>query len=52
MFAFSLALASYMYALDGSTTSNYLTFATSAFGGHGLMSTIQTAQSLISEFSL
>ena len=28
----------------------HLTFATSAFGGHGLMSTIQTTQSLISEY--
>lgn len=46
-FGLSLGLASYIYSLDGCTTSAYLTFATSAFGGHGLMSAIQTAQSLI-----
>ncbi|EMD31052.1 hypothetical protein CERSUDRAFT_163556 [Gelatoporia subvermispora B] len=42
-----LALASYIYSLDGSTTYTYLAFATSAFGGHSLISSIQVAQSII-----
>ncbi|KAH0838678.1 major facilitator superfamily domain-containing protein [Lanmaoa asiatica] len=42
-----LALASYIYSLDASTTSAYLTFATSSFGEHSLLSSISVAQSLI-----
>ncbi|KAF9229770.1 MFS general substrate transporter [Gyrodon lividus] len=42
-----LALASYIYSLDASTTSVYLTFATSSFGEHSLISSITVAQSLI-----
>ncbi|EIN05327.1 MFS general substrate transporter [Punctularia strigosozonata HHB-11173 SS5] len=42
-----LALASYIYSLDASTTYSYLNFATSAFGGHALISAIQVAQSII-----
>ena len=44
----SLGLAAYIYSLDGTTTYSYLSFATSSFGGHTLVSTIQTAQSIIS----
>ncbi|OCH87436.1 drug:h+ antiporter [Obba rivulosa] len=42
-----LGLASYIYSLDGSTTYSYLAFATSTFGGHSLISSIQVAQSII-----
>ncbi|TBU22782.1 drug:h+ antiporter [Dichomitus squalens] len=42
-----IALASYIYSLDGQTTYNYLAFATSAFDKHSLISTIQVAQSVI-----
>ncbi|KZS87432.1 MFS general substrate transporter [Sistotremastrum niveocremeum HHB9708] len=42
-----LALASYMYSLDGSTTSYYLTFATSEFSEHALISSVQVAQGII-----
>ncbi|KAI0367328.1 drug:h+ antiporter [Pilatotrama ljubarskyi] len=42
-----IGLASYIYSLDGQTTYNYLAFATSAFDKHGLISTIQVAQSII-----
>nr|VWP00768.1 C3H1-type domain-containing protein [Ganoderma boninense] len=42
-----LALASYVYSLDGTTTSNYLAFATSAFDKHSLLSTILVAESVI-----
>ncbi|KAG1727559.1 major facilitator superfamily domain-containing protein [Suillus paluster] len=42
-----LGLASYIYSLDASTTSVYLTFATSSFGEHSLISSITVAQSLI-----
>jgi hypothetical protein len=48
----SLGLASYIYSLDGTTTFAYLTFATSAFNGHGVISAIQTAQGIIGECSL
>lgn len=44
-----IGLASYVYSLDGTTTNNYLAFATSAFDKHSLISTIQVAQSIISE---
>ncbi|KII91403.1 hypothetical protein PLICRDRAFT_173255 [Plicaturopsis crispa FD-325 SS-3] len=43
----SLGLASYIYSLDSSTTYNYLAFATSSFGEHSLISSIQVAQSMI-----
>ncbi|KAH7884054.1 major facilitator superfamily domain-containing protein [Phlebopus sp. FC_14] len=42
-----LGLASYIYSLDASTTPSYLTFATSSFGEHSLISSITVAQSLI-----
>ncbi|KAL1938676.1 hypothetical protein VTO73DRAFT_11279 [Trametes versicolor] len=42
-----IGLASYIYSLDGQTTYNYLAFATSSFDKHGLISTIQVAQSII-----
>ncbi|KAG1768050.1 MFS general substrate transporter [Suillus placidus] len=42
-----LGLASYIYSLDASTTYAYLTFATSFFGEHSLISSITVAQSLI-----
>ncbi|KAI6102704.1 major facilitator superfamily domain-containing protein [Pisolithus croceorrhizus] len=43
----SLALASFVYSLDASTTSAYLTFATSSFGEHSLIGAITVVQSLI-----
>ncbi|PBL02673.1 MFS general substrate transporter [Armillaria gallica] len=42
-----IGLASYIYSLDGQTTYSYLTFAASALKDHSLISTIQTAQSII-----
>ncbi|KAI9060414.1 drug:h+ antiporter [Trametes sanguinea] len=42
-----IALASYIYSLDGQTTYSYLAFAASSFDKHGLISTIQVAQSII-----
>ncbi|KAI0755989.1 drug:h+ antiporter [Irpex lacteus] len=42
-----LALASYIYSLDGTTTYTYLAYATSAFGEHSLISSVQVAQSVI-----
>jgi len=45
--SYSLGLAAYIYSLDGTTTWNYLAFATSSFGDHSLISTIQVAQSII-----
>jgi MFS family permease len=42
-----IGLASYIYSLDASTTYAYLTFATSFFGQHSLISSITVAQSLI-----
>ncbi|XP_006455502.1 hypothetical protein AGABI2DRAFT_187797 [Agaricus bisporus var. bisporus H97] len=42
-----LGLSAYVYSLDGTTTYNYLAFATSSFGHHSLISTIQVAQSII-----
>ena len=47
-----IGLASYVYSLDNQTTSNYLAFATSYFGAHSLISSIQVAQSIIGELSL
>ncbi|KAG2045784.1 hypothetical protein BDR06DRAFT_1015289 [Suillus hirtellus] len=43
----SIGLASYIYSLDASATYAYLTFATSFFGKHSLISSIAVAQSLI-----
>ncbi|TFK33911.1 drug:h+ antiporter [Crucibulum laeve] len=43
----SLGLAAYIYSLDGTTTWNYLAFAASEFGDHGLISPVQVAQSII-----
>ncbi|KAF8887863.1 drug:h+ antiporter [Gymnopilus junonius] len=42
-----LGLSAYIYSLDGTTTYNYLAFATSSFDHHSLISTIQVAQSII-----
>ncbi|KAG1854483.1 major facilitator superfamily domain-containing protein [Suillus subalutaceus] len=42
-----IGLASYIYSLDASTTYAYLTFATSYFGEHSLISSITVVQSLI-----
>ena len=42
-----IGLASYVYSLDNQTTSNYLAFATSYFGEHSLISSIQVAQSIL-----
>ncbi|KAJ3722134.1 drug:h+ antiporter [Lentinula guzmanii] len=42
-----LGLAAYIYSLDNQTTSAYLAFAASDFGDHSLISSIQTAQSII-----
>lgn len=50
--ASSLGLAAYIYSLDGTTTYTYLAFATSSFGHHSLISTIQVAQSIISTFEI
>ncbi|KAI0742109.1 MFS general substrate transporter [Daedaleopsis nitida] len=46
-----IGLASYMYSLDNQTTYNYLQFATSHFGQHSLISTIQVVQSILGEFA-
>ncbi|KIP10562.1 hypothetical protein PHLGIDRAFT_115319 [Phlebiopsis gigantea 11061_1 CR5-6] len=43
----NLALASYIYSLDGVTTYTYLAYATSAFEEHSLLSSITVAQSII-----
>ncbi|KAG8744344.1 hypothetical protein FRC10_010324 [Ceratobasidium sp. 414] len=43
----SIALAAYMYSLDGSTTWTYLAFAGSALNNHSLIATVQVAQSII-----
>lgn len=43
----SLGMASYIYSLDSSTTSNYLSFAASAFGEHSLISSVGVAQSVV-----
>ncbi|KAJ4471460.1 drug:h+ antiporter, partial [Lentinula aciculospora] len=42
-----LGLAAYIYSLDNQTTSSYLPFAASDLGDHSLISSIQTAQSII-----
>jgi len=43
----SLGLAAYIYSLDGSTTSSYLSYAASAFDEHSLISPIQVAQGVV-----
>ncbi|KAG9097147.1 hypothetical protein FS749_006973 [Ceratobasidium sp. UAMH 11750] len=43
----SIALAAYMYSLDGSTTWTYLAFAGSALNNHSLIATVQVAQGII-----
>ena len=45
---FRIALASYIYSLDGQTTYNYLAYAASDLDKHSLISTIQVAESTIS----
>ena len=45
-----IGLASYVYSLDNQTTSNYLAFATSYFGAHNLISSIQVVQSILGKF--
>ncbi|KAG8900112.1 hypothetical protein FRC00_014382 [Tulasnella sp. 408] len=42
-----IALASYIYSLDGTTTWTYLSWAQSSFGKHSLIASIQVAQSII-----
>ncbi|KAJ3846885.1 drug:h+ antiporter [Lentinula lateritia] len=42
-----LGFAAYIYSLDNQTTSSYIAFAASDLGGHSLISSIQTAQSII-----
>lgn len=42
-----VALVAYIYSLDGTTTYQYLAFATSFFGQHSLLATIQVAQAII-----
>ncbi|KAF8060651.1 drug:h+ antiporter [Lyophyllum atratum] len=43
----SLGLAAYIYSLDGTTTYTYLSYATSEFEDHSLISPIQVAQGII-----
>ncbi|KAJ7063498.1 major facilitator superfamily domain-containing protein [Mycena amicta] len=42
----SLALASYIYSLDSTTTYTYLSYATSEFGRHNLLGLIQVTQGI------
>lgn len=49
---YRLAMASYIYSLDSSTTFNYLVFAASAFGQHSLVSSVGVTQSIIGAFCL
>lgn len=48
----SLGLASYIYSLDASTTSSYLSFAASEFGEHAMISALLVAQSVIGVFPI
>ncbi len=43
----SIALLAYVYSLDSNTTSSFLPFATSAFGAHATIGTIDTACDII-----
>ncbi|KIJ51356.1 hypothetical protein M422DRAFT_43910 [Sphaerobolus stellatus SS14] len=42
-----LALSTYIYSLDGQTTYYYLALAASSLGDHGLIASVQVAQSII-----
>ncbi|GAA5823732.1 hypothetical protein JCM5353_008574 [Sporobolomyces roseus] len=42
-----VALASYIYSLEGTTTYQYLAYATSSFSAHSLLGAIATAQAII-----
>ncbi|GAA5883462.1 hypothetical protein JCM16303_003809 [Sporobolomyces ruberrimus] len=42
-----VALASYIYSLEGTTTYQYLAYATSDFSAHSLLGAIGTAQAII-----
>ncbi|GAA5908451.1 uncharacterized protein JCM6883_005550 [Sporobolomyces salmoneus] len=42
-----VALASYIYSLEGTTTYQYLAYATSSFSAHSLLGAIGTAQAII-----
>ncbi|GAA5993628.1 hypothetical protein JCM11641_001034 [Rhodosporidiobolus odoratus] len=42
-----IALASYIYSLDGTTTYQYQALATSSFSAHSLLGAIATAQAII-----
>ncbi|GAA6013856.1 hypothetical protein JCM11491_000447 [Sporobolomyces phaffii] len=42
-----VALASYIYSLEGTTTYQYLAYATSSFSAHSLLGAISTAQAII-----
>ncbi|GAA5991512.1 hypothetical protein JCM5350_005191 [Sporobolomyces pararoseus] len=42
-----VALASYIYSLEGTTTYQYMAYATSSFSAHSLLGAIGTAQAII-----
>ncbi|KAK7676180.1 hypothetical protein QCA50_020854 [Cerrena zonata] len=48
VFAISILLTAWAYALDGSTTFNYQPFATSSFNRHSMISTVEIATRIIS----
>jgi MFS family permease len=48
LFAASVMVCAWAYALDNSTTFNYDPYATSSFGKHSMISTLQIATSIIS----
>ncbi|KAG8715583.1 hypothetical protein FRC09_016490 [Ceratobasidium sp. 395] len=48
----SIALAAYIYSLDGTTTWTYLAFAGSALGNHSLIAAVQVTQSIIGAFDV
>ena len=43
LFYVSIALISYAYSLSSSTVSNFFSFATSAFGKHSILGTVEVA---------
>ena len=45
--AIGIALASYIYSLEGSTTWQYAAYASSSFSQHSLLGAIATAQAII-----
>jgi hypothetical protein len=47
----SLGLAAYVYSLDQTTTYFYISFATSSFSHHSLLSSIEVAAQVIRECS-